>query len=49
MLIGSSTIAEESPEHYLPLAAAIFGEISFDKRLLDSELTYNPQLGMEKK
>lgn len=42
-------LLKESPEHYLPLAAAIFGEISFDKRLLDSELTYNPQLGMEKK
>ena len=42
-------LLKQSPEHYLPLAAAIFGEISFDKRYLDSELIYNPQLGMEKK
>ncbi|QKI88148.1 type I-F CRISPR-associated helicase Cas3f [Thiomicrorhabdus xiamenensis] len=42
-------LLKDSPEHYMPLAAAIFGEISLDEYLLDSELIYNPQLGLEKK
>lgn len=50
MLRDYAQLLKDSPEHYMPLAAAIFGEVQLDKSLLENKtLTYQPQLGFSKK
>ncbi|AHF01508.1 CRISPR-associated protein Cas3 [Thiomicrospira aerophila AL3] len=50
MLRDYAQLLKESPEHYMPLAAAIFGEVRLDKSLLENKaLIYQPQLGFSKK
>jgi CRISPR-associated endonuclease/helicase Cas3 len=50
MLRDYAQLLKNSPEHYMPLAAAIFGEVRLDKSLLENKaLIYQPQLGFSKK
>lgn len=50
MLRDYAQLLKDSPEHYMSLAAAIFGEVRLDKSLLENKaLIYQPQLGFSKK